>query len=495
MTAEKSFAAIDLGAESGRVMLAKLSSDNIHLEEVHRFSNGPVKLINGLHWDVLKLFDEIKKGLSYCQSKVNSIDGIGLDTWGVDFGLLDADDRLIYNPFHYRDPRTDGMLEKTFSMVPREEIFERTGIQFMQINSLYQLMAMKETPILDSARTFLTIPDLLNFWLTGSKVCEFTNATTTQIFDQRENAWAYGILEALGLPTKIFPEVIQPGTILGNLAKYILLETGLGEEIPVIAPACHDTGSAVAAVPATQSGFAYISSGTWSLVGVETPSPVINSKSLAYNFTNEGGVGGKVRLLKNVTGLWLVQECRRHWAAEGESYTYGELAQLAQNAPAFGPVLDPDAGCFLHPSDMPAEIMNYCKVSGQEAPQSKAAILRCIFESLSLKYRYVIEILEELTKETLDVIHIIGGGSQNEFLNQLTADVTGKPVIAGPVEATALGNAMVQAVATGFIDSIQECRHLISEQSNLKRFEPGNGKGRWDEAYSRFAQLIDRELV
>lgn len=490
MKNQATFVAIDLGAESGRVILIRLSSKGITLQEIHRFSNGPVRIHNGMYWDILRLFSEIKTGLGLCKNETQHIDGIGLDTWGVDFGLLDADDRLLYNPFHYRDPRTDGMLDKAFSVVSRSEIFERTGIQFMQINSLYQLLAMKDAPILDFAKTFLTIPDLLNFWLSGVKVCEFTNATTTQMYDQREGDWAYGLLSSLGLPTNIFPQVVQPGTIIGNLADFILHETGLEAGVPVIAPACHDTGSAVAAVPATQPGFAYISSGTWSLVGVEVPSPVINPKSLAYNFTNEGGVDGKVRLLKNVTGLWLVQECRRIWAAGGEVYSYTDLTQMAMQGKHSGSFVDPDAENFLHPEHMPSAIQEYCRATNQAVPQSKPEILRCILESLALKYRYVIESLEELTNQKIEVIHIIGGGSQNEFLNQLTSDATGKPVVAGPVEATALGNAMMQAVACGFFTTIQECRTIISQQSNLKIFESGREENRWDEAYSRFKGQI-----
>ena len=495
MRSERKFVAIDLGAESGRVILASFNEKGISLEEVHRFTNGPVKLPNSMHWDILKLFTEIKNGLSLCRSKTKKIDGVGLDTWGVDFGLLDAEDNLLYNPYHYRDARTDGMMEKAFAFVSRDEIFGKTGIQFMQFNSLYQLFSMKDSPILEKVRTFLTIPDLLNFWLSGTKVCEFTNATTTQMYDQKSMNWAFGILNSLSLPTQIFPQVVQPGTILGNISDFVVNETGLQKGIPVIAPACHDTGSAVAAVPATGGNFAYISSGTWSLVGVEMPAPVINPKSLAFNLTNEGGVEGTVRILKNVTGLWLVQECRRIWGIEGEKFTYSELARMAQNEKSFGSLIDPDALNFLRPDHMPSEIQNYCNLTNQVVPQTKGEILRCIFESLALKYRFVMENLEELTGNPISTIHIIGGGSQNEFLNQVTADATGKLVIAGPVEATALGNALVQAVASGLFDSIWDGRKILAEQTDLKVYEPKVKAIYWDEAFVKFKNIISRELV
>jgi len=487
MKSELKLAAIDLGAESGRVILVTISPNGVILDEVHRFINRPVRILNSLHWDILFLFSEIKHGLKLCVQKAGHLDGLGLDTWGVDFGLLDRDDKLLGNPYHYRDARTDGMLEKAFKKVTKMEIFQRTGIQFMQINSLFQLLSMQGSAYLEAARTFLTIPDLLNFWLSGEKVCEFSNATTTQMYDQRAHDWAYGLLNSLEIPKTIFPAVVQPGTILGNLIPNIAEEIGL-EKVPVIVPACHDTGSAVAAVPAVSKRFAYISSGTWSLVGVEAQAPIINDDCLAFNFTNEGGVFGTVRLLKNVTGLWLVQECRRAWERAGESYTYAELTQMAVKAKPFAALLDPDVVDFLHPEDMPAAIRSYCVNTGQPIPETKEAILRCIFESLALKYRFVLERLEKLTGHPIDVVHIIGGGSQNEFLNQLTADAAQKPVIAGPVEATALGNAMVQGVSLGFFSNIQAARQLVAKQTPLKQFEPHTGSN-WDEAYQKLLDL------
>jgi rhamnulokinase len=380
------------------------------------------------------------------------------------------------------------MLEKAFRMVPQSEIFERTGIQFMQINSLYQLLSMAGSPALEIAHTFLTIPDLLNFWLCGEKVCEFTNATTTQMYDQRAGGWAAGMLRSLGLPAEILPQVVSPGANLGKLLPGVSKETGV-RPLPVIAPACHDTGSAVAAVPALKGNFAYISSGTWSLVGTETAKPVISARSFEYNFTNEGGVAGTVRLLKNVTGLWLVQECRRAWANAGESFSYAELAQMASDAPSFGALIDPDASEFLHPENMPDAIARKCVQTGQSPPQTRGALLRCIFESLALKYRWVLERLEELSEKPVETIHIIGGGSQNAFLNQLTADASGIPVVAGPVEATALGNAMLQAVSLGYFASVQEARQIIAQSLDLRPYAP-KPDSRWEEAYARFVSIL-----
>lgn len=488
MEKSRNIVAVDLGAESGRVMLVSLFDGNFKTEEVHRFTNSPLKILGNLHWDVFGLFKEIKNGLSLCSQKTKHLDSIGIDTWGVDFGLLDSDGALIGQPFHYRDARTDGMLDTAFSLVSKEEIFERTGIQFMQLNSLYQLLAMKESPLIDIAHTFLMMPDLLNYWLSGEKVCEFTDATTTQMYDQRAKGWAVDILQRMGLPDDIYPQVIPPGTHIGELVSTVADELNI-QPIPVIAPACHDTGSAIAAVPVRDENFAYISSGTWSLVGVETLEPIINAQSLDYNFTNEGGVAGTVRLLKNVTGLWLIQECRRSWAQEGKLYSYDDLAQMAARSEPFVAFVDPDALDFLHPEDMPKAIQAFCARTGQVIPITREAILRCIFESLALKYRYVLDCLQILTGASIDIVHVIGGGSRNEFLNQLTSDASGKPVIAGPVEATALGNAIVQAVTLGTFDSVQQARVALAKKMPLKEFYP-RGNRTWEEVYQRFQSLL-----
>lgn len=479
-------AAVDLGASGGRVMLARFDDDRLTLEEAHRFHNGPVRLFDGLHWDVLRLFDEIKTGL--CKAgQTAPLAGLGIDTWGVDFALLDRDDQLAGNPFHYRDSRTDGAMEQVFEIVPRQEVFERTGIQLMQINSLFQLFAMRGSAAIEATRTFLMMPDLLNFWLTGRKANEYSDATTTQFYNPRAHSFDLDLLARLGLPTSIYPETVPPGTRLGSLLPVIAEEIGLAQ-VPVIAPACHDTGSAVAAVPTENTRAAYISSGTWSLVGVEAATPIITPQSLAYNFTNEGGVGGHIRLLKNVAGLWLAQECRRVWASQGTDYDWEKLTVLAENASPFGPLVDPDHPDFLNPADMPAAIQAFCTQTSQPAPKSHAEILRCVFESLAVKYRWVVTCLEEMLGYQLEVIHIIGGGSQNGLLCQLTADAANRPVIAGPVEATAIGNALVQAMSLGHISSLSDGRQLVARSFPLKTYEPHPVKD-WEDAIARFQKI------
>ena len=375
------------------------------------FPRVPPGVFDHLYWDVLRFYSEMVASLGIYRREVgDELDGIGLDTWGVDFALLAQDDQLVGNPRHYRDPRNDGMLQAAFDRVPREEIFRCTGIQFMQINTLYQLLAMKlqGDPALDRAHSLLMMPDLLNFWLTGVKVCEFSDTTTTQFYDPTRCDWSRPLLEKLGLPTHILQPIVQPGSIIGELHRSISDEVGL-QDVDVIAPATHDTGSAVAAVPATGSNFAYISSGTWSLMGVETAEPVISDESLSFNFTNEGGVCGTIRLLKNIMGLWLVQECRRTWAQEGDELDYGEITRLAAEAPAFGPIVEPDSHDFLAPGDMPSRIQAFCARTGQAIPESKGEIVRCALDSLALKYRWTLEKLEIMLSKRIDTIHVVGG--------------------------------------------------------------------------------------
>ncbi|MBK9714408.1 MAG: rhamnulokinase [Kouleothrix sp.] len=484
------YLAIDLGAESGRAMLGQLDGGRLALSELHRFPNTPVRLPGGLHWDVLRLWAEIKNGLRLAaQQHGHGLASVGLDTWGVDFALLDRDGALIANPHHYRDSRTDGMLAEALRRLPREQIFERTGIQFIQINTLFQLLAMAagRSPALEIAETFLTIPDLLNFWLTGQRVCEFTNATTTQCYDPRAGDWATPVLDAIGIPRRIFPPVVMPGTLLGALQPEVAEETG-AHDLPVVAPACHDTGSAVAAVPAEAPGFAWLSSGTWSIMGFESPEPVITAQSLAFNLTNEGGVGGTFRCSKNIMGLWLVQECRRTWAAQGHDWSYGDLAQLAAEAAPLVALVDPDAEEFFKPGDMPERIRAFCRRTGQPAPEGPGAVVRCVLESMALKYRWVLDRLETVAGRRLDPIHIIGGGAQNRLLNQLTADATGRSVIAGPVEATAIGNILVQAIALGQLGSLAEARAVVRRSFELDRYQPAAAAD-WDAAYQRLLDL------
>jgi len=491
MSHQHNFLAFDLGAESGRAMLGQFDGERIRLSEVHRFPNGPVRLPDGLHWDVLRLWTEIKRGLALAVQEYGAdLAGVGLDTWGVDFGLLDRDGALVSNPYHYRDNRTDSMLDEAFRRVPRAEIFEQTGIQFMQINSLYQLLSMVVSglPALDIAETFLTMPDLFNYWLTGRKVCEFSIATTTQCYDPRKGDWAIPLLERLGIPTHIFPEIVPPGTVLGQLLPSVAEEIGV-DNLPVIAPACHDTGCAVAAVPAEGSDFVYISSGTWSLMGAELPEPVINEQSLTFDFTNEGGVGGTFRFLKNIAGLWLIQECRRTWARQGEELSYDELTQMAAQEDPLQSLINPDHSEFLKPGDMPARIRTFCHKTDQPVPQSKGAVIRCVLESLALKYRWVLERLEEILGYRLETIHIVGGGTQNRLLNQFAADATGRRVITGPIEATAAGNVMTQAMALGHIASLEEGRRIVRNSFDVATYEPAGG-AEWDEAYGRLLVMM-----
>jgi rhamnulokinase len=489
MSEPNHYLAIDLGAESGRAILGTLDGGRMTLEEVHRFANGPVRLPDGLHWDVLRLWSEIKTGLSLAAHRCPSgMASIALDTWGVDFALLDRQGALLGNPFHYRDRRTEGTADELIRRAPREEIFAATGIQFMPINSLNQLLAMvlSGSPQLAAAHTFLTIPDLFNDWLCGSRVCELTNATTTQCYDPHKQAWAYGILGKLGIPSDIFPQVVPPGTHLGSLLPDLADELGM-RPIPVIAPACHDTGSAVAAIPAASEHFAWISSGTWSIMGVEALQPVINAQTLADNMTNEGGVGGTWRLSKNIMGLWLVQECRRSWARAGEELSYDEINHLAADARPFLAVIDPDASEFFSPGDMPARIRAYCRRTGQAVPETKGEVIRVALEGIALRYRWVLEHLEAVLGYPLGPIHIIGGGAKNSLLNQFAADSARREVISGPVEATAMGNILLQAVALGHVASIAEGREIIGRSVTPRVFRPASPDA-WDEAYDQLTK-------
>ncbi|MBI4673082.1 MAG: rhamnulokinase [Chloroflexi bacterium] len=487
------FVAFDLGAESGRAMLASFDGERITLQEAHRFPNVPVRVRGSLHWDALGLFDEIKRGLIQVAHEQRDIAAIGLDTWGVDFALLGRDDELLGNPFHYRDERTIGMMDAVFERVPREQVFQATGVQIMEINTLYQLFAMRvqRAPALEHATTFLMMPDLFDFWLTGRKACEFTDATTTQCYDPRAKHWAFGLLNALEIPTRVFPEIIPPGTVLGALDARIAQECGL-QNATVVAPACHDTGSAVAAVPAQHDDYAWISSGTWSILGANVKEPVINAASLKFNFTNEGGVQNTFRLSKNLSGLWLVQECRRAWRSAGEDLSYADLVARAERARAFRALIDSDDGSFLRPGDMPARIAAYCAKTQQPAPQTHGEVVRGALEGLALKYRFQLERLEMLLDKKWDVLHVIGGGAQNKLLSQFTADATGKQVITGPVEATALGNVLLQMLALGHIHSLAEGRQVLRQSFEVTTYEP-RARGAWDDAYAWFRMLLGDE--
>ncbi|MGD0574073.1 MAG: rhamnulokinase family protein [Anaerolineales bacterium] len=488
-----SFLALDLGAESGRAVIGHLQDDRLQLKEVHRFANGPVRIGDSLHWDVLRLWTEILNGITLAaQEAGKGLMGLGLDTWGVDFGLLARDDTLLGNPYHYRDRRTEGMLEIAFRRVPRTEIYERTGIQFMQLNSLYQLLAMAQAkaPALSCAQTFLTMPDLFNFWFTGRKAGEYTIATTTQCFDPRAGDWARDLVDRLDIPSHIFPPIVAPGTVLGELRASVA-EDARCSRVPVIAIAAHDTQSAVAAVPCDSPDCIYLSSGTWSLMGVEVHQPVITADSLDYDFTNEGGVGGTICLLKNIPGLWLVQECRRSWAQTGQEYSYDDLSRMAGEAPALGSLVVPFDSRFQGAGDMPGRIQAFCRETVQPIPESPGEITRCALESLALEYRWVAERLDALLGQRRSTVLVVGGGSRNRLLNQFTADATERRVVTGPVEATALGSVLVQAVALGHLSSLSEGRALVKRSFEETAFQPRQ-EGPWEAAYERYLQLRSR---
>jgi rhamnulokinase len=484
--------AFDMGAESGRAVVGQWDGNRLELHPVHRFANGPVRLPDGLYWDALRLFEEMQRGMRMAREQFGNLDSVGVDTWGVDFALLGRGHILLGNPRHYRDPHTEGIYEYAFSRASREEIFHATGIQFMRINTLFQLLALQRdrSPILENAQTLLLMADLFHFWLTGSVTVELTNASTTQMYDPVARDWAKPVLEKLGLAVRMLPPITPPGTVLGTLLPHVAEETGC-RGLRVVLPATHDTASAVVAIPAQGQDWCYISSGTWSLVGVETAQPIIDARTLGYNFTNEIGYGHRVRLLKNVMGLWLVQECRRSWERAGQSFSYEELARLAQAAPSRTAFIEPDHPSFLLPVSMPSAIAEFCRKTGQPIPDSPGTFVRVCLESLALKYRWVIERLEELLGRRLTTIHIVGGGSQNRLLNQLTADCCQRVVLAGPVEATSTGNILVQMLGLGWLSSLEDARAVVQRSFPVERYEPREAAV-WDEAYNRFLGLLSQ---
>jgi rhamnulokinase len=492
MSETANFLAIDLGASSGRVMLGRWDGRRFDLHELHRFPNGPVRVMGRLHWDVLRLWQEIREGIArYATQHDEPLAGIGIDTWAVDFALLDGAGEMLGNPYHYRDRRTEGMPEYVDGRISPQRLYQKTGIQRLPINTLYQLVSMRQAddPRLHAAETLLLIPDLLHYWMTGRIVAEYTNATTTQFYDARTQGWAVDVLDGLGLPTRILPPIVASGTILGELLPEVCSEVALPRSVPVIASASHDTASAVAAVPDLDERSAYISSGTWSLVGVETREPILSERARELNFTNEGGVAGTIRFLKNVAGLWLLQECRRRWEHEGRTYTWPDLVALAEQATPLRSVVDPDAPEFVNPDDMPKAIRDFCRRSGQPEPESDGEVVRCCLESLALKHRWVLAALEDLTGRRLDTIRIVGGGCQNRLFCQLTADACQRTVVAGPVEATALGNILVQAVASGYLPDIAAGRRAVTASEDQKFFEPGDS-GDWSAALAGFDELV-----
>jgi rhamnulokinase len=486
--------AFDLGAESGRAMTGRVAGDRIVLEEVRRFATPSARLPDGLYWDALGLYGQLASALAEVHASGAEVRSVGVDSWAVDFGLLDRNGALLGNPLTYRDGRGAAAVADALRRVPADEIYATTGIQFLSINTVFQLLALDGAGGLDRAETLLLIPDLLAYWLTGERRAEATNASTTQLLDARSGDWSLELIRRLGLPERIFPAIVEPGSILGGLLPHVAGATGLPAATPVAVVASHDTASAVAAAPLGAAGAAYISSGTWSLVGVEVEEPVLSARAQAANLTNERGFAGTIRLLKNVMGLWLMQECRRTWQRDGRVEDYAELAALAGAEPG-GALFDPDLPELLLPGDMPARIRDACSRAGQRPPQDRAAVLRAIFDSLACRYRQVLDEIEEVTGRPIDTVHVIGGGARNALLCRLTADVSRRVVVAGPVEAAALGNVLVQMHAFGDAGTLAEMRELVRRSTELVTYEPDPAGERWVELYERFRAVTAREVA
>lgn len=491
--AEKLFVAFDLGAESGRAVLGRLADGRLTLEVKHRFSNIPVHMNGMLYWNTPSLWTELKNGLrnaSRAEGKPLKLSGIAVDTWGVDFGLVGKNGELLGLPVHYRDNRCDGMVEKACKKAGRELIFKSTGIQVMQINTLYQLLAMvqSKSELLKAADTLLFMPDLLNYLFSGKMACEESIASTSQMYDPVKKTWAMALLKKLGIPTHFLGKITPSGTVIGSLQKELVDEYGV--DVPVIATAGHDTASAVVAAPGEGKDWCYLSSGTWSLMGLELDKPIINDASLAANYTNEVGVAGKIRFLKNIMGLWLAQELRRQWQKDGMPLDYAQMTQLASVARPFVAVINPDYPDFAKPWGMPAKIDEFCAKTRQKAPETMGEHIRTCLESLALTYRRTLENLEKLSGRKIKTIHIVGGGAQNELLNQMTADACGRKVVAGPIEATAAGNVLVQAMATGDVKDLKQARKIIRNSFDVKTYEPQQSGGVWDVAYGRFLEVV-----
>jgi rhamnulokinase len=485
----KSFLAYDIGATSGRSILGSLLNGRLQIKELTRFPNQMLQIGNHFHWNIYSLFEHLKAAFAAVKQEGVEIISIGIDTWGVDFALIARDGTILGIPYAYRDPHTEGIPEKYFKIIPRSKVYGFTGIQVMNFNSLYQLFALKQanSSLLDAASEMLFIPDVLSYLLTGTKVVEYTIASTSQILNPKTKQFESQLLEAAGVSPSILGRIVMPGHVVGTLSDVLVRESKIGK-IPVIAVAGHDTASAVAAVPAENERFAYLSSGTWSLMGIEVKDAIINDETYALNFTNEGGIEGTTCFLKNIPGMWLLEQSLKEWKENGISYTYEKLLKMTDSAHAFQSLIDPDDSLFVNPESMTKAIAGYCKTTGQIAPSTHAEFVRCIFESLSLKYKSVFEKIVGLAPFPIEKLHVIGGGSKNSLLNQWTANAIGIPVIAGPSEATAIGNIMIQAKAAGCVGSLVEIRQIIRESVNLEEFMPEN-KSEWQEAYSKFKKL------
>ena len=491
MNDNQNFIGVDLGGESGRVVVGSFDGQKIQLSEKHRFATGGTKVGSTLRWDVPKFWEEIQRGLALAAADEKSITSVGVDTWGVDYALLDANEDLLELPYHYRDDKNLGTLDQILAKIPKEELFAHTGNQFMEINTLYQLFAhLKAGDALKNAHHLLTTADYFHWCMCGSKTVEFTMATTTQCFDPTTRDWAKPILEKLGIPTGMLPEVVEPGTDLGMLRSSVAEATGLNS-VSVVTPATHDTGSAIAAVPVSKDSgpnWAYISSGTWSLVGIEIDHPVLSAEALAANVTNEGGVDGTWRFLKNVIGLWIVQRLKLAFSERGFDRNYEELTKLAASAESPGCYIDPDDGCFLNPDNMEQAIFDYCKRTNQPEPQDEGSTVRCVLESLALRYCQVLSEVSSLAETKIDVLHIVGGGSRNGLLNQFISDAAQIPVVAGPSEATVLGNVLIQCRTAGALNSLSDIREVVRNSSDLVNFEPKDSPY-WSDALARFETL------
>ena len=486
------YIAVDLGAESGRVMLGTLTGGKLKLEEMHRFGNGAIRLAGTLRWDLLRLWEEIKAGLVKVAARKLPIAGVSVDSWALDYVLMRGREPMLRPPYQYRDPRTERTYEAARERMGDAEIFKNTGVQFMPINTLYHLLAdlEEDAELLRSADRFLMVADWFHYLLSGRAAQEESNASTTQLWDPRLRTWSDALIASAGLPRHIFPDVVPPCTELGPLLPELAAETGLASDVAVIAGCTHDTGAAVAAVPAQdEEDWAYLSSGTWSLIGVELPRPQIDAAARAANFTNETGVGCTSRFLRNASGLWILQECRRIWQREGRKYDYGQLTELAEEAEPLRSLIDPGDARFLRPEHMPEEIRSYCRATGQPVPETPGQFARCVLESLALLYRQMLAQVESITGRTIRVLHIVGGGSRNALLNQFAANATGRTVLAGPVEATAIGNVLLQAVALGHVEGIGELRRVVRESFAIEQFDPQNREV-WTAACARFSRII-----
>ncbi len=494
MDEKKHFFAFDLGATSGRSILGTYAQGKLELKELTRFPNKITRIHDKYFWDITALFEALKDGLKAVAQQDIKIDAIGIDTWGVDFVYLGEDGTILSQPRCYRDPYTDGKPEEYFKLIPKKEVYDITGIQIMNFNSIYQLYAANQENFspMKAAKSILFMPDALSYMLTGEKVCEYTIASTSQLLNAKTRKFEEQLFEKVGVSADLMGELVMPGKVIGYLSDAICRECGINKA-PVIAVAGHDTASAVVAVPAENENFAYLSSGTWSLMGIELLQPVISEESYAMNFTNEGGVDGTIRFLKNITGMWLLEQCRKEWETEGISYTYPKIVEMSQTSAGFQSLVDPDHPSFANPESMTTAIADYCRNTGQQVPSKHADFIRCIFDSLALKYKYVLDRLQEIAPFKIEKLHIIGGGSQNRLLNQMTANAIGMPVVAGPAEATALGNVMIQAKGLGILDTLQDVRNVINRSVSPDIFEPQNQQ-EWAGAYSKFFDLVNKNI-